>query len=62
VLERCHGNKREACRILDISYHTLQSYLRYPIDRDMAADDLDTEAAPTAESNAEPEPSIDAEA
>jgi transcriptional regulator with PAS, ATPase and Fis domain len=62
VLERCHGNKREACRILDISYHTLQSYLRYPIDRDMAADDLDTEAAPTAELNAGPEPSIDAEA
>ncbi len=62
VLERCQGNKREACRILDISYHTLQSYLRYPIDRDRAADDLDTEAAPTAELNAGPEPSIDAEA
>jgi transcriptional regulator with PAS, ATPase and Fis domain len=30
VLDRCHGNKREACRILDISYHTLQAYLRYP--------------------------------
>jgi DNA-binding NtrC family response regulator len=32
VLERCHGNKREACRVLDISYHTLNSYLRYAID------------------------------
>jgi DNA-binding NtrC family response regulator len=31
VLERCEGNKREACRALDISYHTLQAYLRYPI-------------------------------
>jgi DNA-binding NtrC family response regulator len=30
VLDRCQGNKREACRVLDISYHTLQSYLRFP--------------------------------
>jgi transcriptional regulator with PAS, ATPase and Fis domain len=29
VLERCDNNKRQACRILDISYHTLQAYLRY---------------------------------
>jgi DNA-binding NtrC family response regulator len=29
VLERCNNNKRQACRILDISYHTLQAYLRY---------------------------------
>ena len=29
VLERCHNNKRRACRELGISYHTLQSYLRY---------------------------------
>jgi DNA-binding NtrC family response regulator len=28
VLDRCRGNKREACRILDISYHTLVSYLK----------------------------------
>jgi transcriptional regulator with PAS, ATPase and Fis domain len=32
MLDRCHGNKREACRVLGISYHTLQAYLRYPID------------------------------
>jgi transcriptional regulator with PAS, ATPase and Fis domain len=31
VLDRCQGNKREACRVLDISYHTLQSYLRFPV-------------------------------
>jgi DNA-binding NtrC family response regulator len=31
VLYRCQGNKREACRALDISYHTLQSYLRFPV-------------------------------
>jgi DNA-binding NtrC family response regulator len=31
VLNRCGGNKRHACRVLDISYHTLQAYLRYPL-------------------------------
>ncbi|MPZ19598.1 MAG: AAA domain-containing protein [Luteitalea sp.] len=31
VLRRCGGRKRQACRILDISYHTLQAYLRYPL-------------------------------
>jgi DNA-binding NtrC family response regulator len=29
VLERCLGNKRRACEVLDISYHTLQAYLEY---------------------------------
>jgi transcriptional regulator with PAS, ATPase and Fis domain len=29
VLDRCDGNKRRACDILDISYHTLQAYLDY---------------------------------
>jgi len=29
MLERCAQNKRLACQRLDISYHTLQSYLRY---------------------------------
>ncbi len=29
VLERCGHNKRRACRVLGISYHTLQAYLRY---------------------------------
>jgi len=31
ILERCHGNKREACRVLGISYHTLQAYVRLPL-------------------------------
>jgi transcriptional regulator with PAS, ATPase and Fis domain len=29
VLERCDGNKRRACDVLAISYHTLQSHLEY---------------------------------
>lgn len=29
VLERCRGNKRRACDVLDISYHTLQALLDY---------------------------------
>jgi transcriptional regulator with AAA-type ATPase domain len=29
VLERCRNNKRQACRELGISYHTLQGYLRF---------------------------------
>jgi DNA-binding NtrC family response regulator len=28
ILHRCGNNKRAACRALDISYHTLQTYLR----------------------------------
>jgi transcriptional regulator with AAA-type ATPase domain len=29
VLEKNAGNKRQACRTLDISYHTLNAYLKY---------------------------------
>ena len=29
VLEKHHGNKRQACQALDISYHTLNSYLHH---------------------------------
>jgi hypothetical protein len=28
IFERCGRNKRTACRVLDVSYHTLQTYLR----------------------------------
>lgn len=33
VLSRCDNNKRKACRELGISYHTLQSHLRFRSDR-----------------------------
>ena len=33
VLERCRQNKRQACKELGISYHTLQSYLRFTPER-----------------------------
>jgi len=32
ILDRSGGNKREACRVLGISYHTLQAYLRFPLE------------------------------
>jgi hypothetical protein len=32
VLDRCGGNKRKACEALEISYHTLNSYLRFQVD------------------------------
>ena len=38
TLDRCAGNKREACRVLGISYHTLQAYLRYDADSPTPAD------------------------
>jgi Nif-specific regulatory protein len=31
IADRCQGNKRDACRVLGISYHTLQAYLRLPV-------------------------------
>lgn len=39
VYERCGRNKRQACRVLDISYHTLQAYLRYPDRQAITEDD-----------------------
>ena len=32
VVDRCQGNKRKACRVLGITYHTLQAYLKYEPD------------------------------
>ena len=36
VLERCHNNKRRACRQLGISYHTLCAHVRYRPDQEGA--------------------------
>ena len=40
VVERCHGNKRDACRVLGISYHTLRAYLKYPVHDPPSDDDV----------------------
>jgi transcriptional regulator with AAA-type ATPase domain len=50
VLQRCDGNKRRACDVLGISYHTLQSYLREKLwdegeGGDEARDDVEKVAA-----------------
>jgi DNA-binding NtrC family response regulator len=37
VLERCLNNKRQACRELGISYHTLQAYLRFRQEKERRA-------------------------
>ncbi|MBI4485055.1 MAG: sigma-54-dependent Fis family transcriptional regulator, partial [Acidobacteria bacterium] len=42
VVARCHGNKRQACLVLGISYHTLQAYLRFPIGSELACGDAAT--------------------
>jgi transcriptional regulator with PAS, ATPase and Fis domain len=47
VLDRSHGNKRDACRVLDISYHTLQSYLRFPIHDPAAREPWEEESSTT---------------
>jgi transcriptional regulator with PAS, ATPase and Fis domain len=44
VLNRCSNNKREACRSLGVSYHTLQAYLRRSLPTAAAGGD----AAPAA--------------
>ena len=40
VLDRCQGNKRETCRVLEITYHTLQSYLRQPLEESVDGPEL----------------------
>ena len=45
MLERCKGNKREAARVLGISYHTLATYLKSWNDSEAAAT-LDRAAPP----------------
>jgi regulatory Fis family protein len=55
ILDRCGGNKRAACRVLGISYHTLQAYLRYPIHEPAAVGDVSWRVdGETGAPNAEP--------
>ena len=37
MVDQCGGNKRQAARVLDISHHTLNSYLRDPLPDDLTA-------------------------
>ena len=37
ILQRCNDNKRRACEVLGISYHTLQAYLNYREKRGLPA-------------------------
>jgi transcriptional regulator with PAS, ATPase and Fis domain len=41
VLQRCENNKRRACRELGISYHTLNSYLRYQPESGAETEDIE---------------------
>jgi two-component system response regulator HydG len=54
VLDRSQGNKRDACRVLDISYHTLQSYLRFPIHDPAAREPWTEESGTTLPVGVEP--------
>jgi DNA-binding NtrC family response regulator len=45
IVERVHGNKREACRALGISYHTLQAYLKAADAETVAGEDQALEDA-----------------
>jgi hypothetical protein len=53
VLDRSGGNKRDACRVLDISYHTLQSYLRFPIHDPVAREPGEEESSATSPTEVE---------
>ena len=55
VFERCGRNKRTACRVLDISYHTLRGYLCQRPDRRKSSPTTDTGlgSAPWVQSTSE---------
>ena len=47
VLSRCDGNKRGACRMLGISYHTLVAYLKFPLpELEGVEEQMQAESAP----------------
>ena len=49
MVEHCGGNKRQASRVLGISYHTLAGYLSFPVDTAAGTNGSWSEGAPTAE-------------
>ena len=55
MLDRCRGNKRQTARVLGITYHTLNSYLRFPVAGAVAPGDGSDGQAPgsSAESDVE---------
>ena len=59
ILDRCQGNKREACRVLNISYHTLQAYLRVPVDELDGARDGSDESGHGAVASEVSEPCVE---
>ena len=60
VLERAGGNKREACRRLSISYHTLNAYLAYQSAPRLLSDRARAAPLAMAAPNASPVDRIDA--
>jgi transcriptional regulator with PAS, ATPase and Fis domain len=48
VVSRADGNRRKAARMLGISYHTLQAYLRYPVFDEVPAPQRADESPPVA--------------
>jgi transcriptional regulator with PAS, ATPase and Fis domain len=58
ILDRCQGNKRRASRVLGISYHTLQTYLRLPVP-ELAPDAQMEHELELPEDSSSPEPCLD---
>ena len=56
VFERCGRNKRRASRFLEISYHTLDAYLRYGTDAEVTSKRLPGWAKPAPDHYPAPRP------
>ena len=61
VFERCGRNKRTTCRVLDISYHTLRSYLRPTANRSsrFSSSEYAVPAVPWVRSESDPASNVD---
>jgi DNA-binding NtrC family response regulator len=56
VLARAKGNKREAARLLGITYHTLNSYLRFPLPEEAGEECSPTAQPATLDEQGQPAP------